>query len=121
MFLKIYQFRHPDVTANAYKVFVVVSLALIIEVISYYSSNVVFWFIFITGYLIVLSVFTVETYYHGNFRVVLLEFFQNSKCKIAGEEGTQSNSVIEKKNVPRRRIWFFIAVVVINFGGKETT
>ena len=109
LFLKIYQFRHPDVTANAYKVFALVSLALTIEVISYYSSNIVFWFIFIMGYLIVLSVFTVETYYHGNFTLVLLEFFGNSKCKIAG-----------KKSVPRRRIWFFFVVVIINIGGMDT-
>merc|ERR1712029_387481 len=76
MFLKVYQFRHPDVTANAYKVFSVVCLTLIVEVIGYYSSNSVFWLIFTSAYLMVLTIFTVEIYFHGSFKMVWRSFIK---------------------------------------------
>ena len=44
MILKIYQFRHPDVTANAYKIFTGISIVLFLEVIGIkYQDNTLFW------------------------------------------------------------------------------
>ena len=47
VFLKVYQFRHPDVTSNAYIVFAFIALGLMFEVIGYYSHNWIFWTIFV--------------------------------------------------------------------------
>ena len=41
---KIYQFRHPDVTASAYKIFTGISFVLFLEVIGIkYPQNILFW------------------------------------------------------------------------------
>ena len=67
VFLKVYQFRHPDITSNAYTVFSFISVALFLEVIGYYFNNVVFWAVFLFAYLFIILSFIVHTYYYGRF------------------------------------------------------
>ena len=43
-FMKIYQFRHPDVTSNAYKVFVGIALVMFLEVIGIFYEGHFFWY-----------------------------------------------------------------------------
>lgn len=69
-FLKIYQFRHPDITTNAYIVFSFIGAALLLEVIGYYWDNFVFWLAFILFYFFIILTFVVHTYYYGRFAVL---------------------------------------------------
>ena len=39
IFLKIYQFRHPDITANAYVIFSTIAVMLVFEAVGYYSPS----------------------------------------------------------------------------------
>ena len=53
IFVKFYQFRHPDITADAYFVFLIIGLSLIMETISYYSPPGYYLPIFVAMYLII--------------------------------------------------------------------
>lgn len=52
MFVKIFQFRHPDLTANAYKLFFVVAMIMFFEVIGIFFGNNFFWVTLLIGYSI---------------------------------------------------------------------
>ena len=77
VFLKVYQFRHPDVTSNAYIVFAFIALGLMFEVIGYYSHNWIFWTIFITAYIFFLVVFIIEVYFNGDTKQVMSHIWKN--------------------------------------------
>lgn len=66
-FLKVYQFRHPDATSNAYTVFSLISLALLLEVLGIYFTHIFFWGLFLALYVLAILLFVIHTYYHGNF------------------------------------------------------
>ncbi len=86
VFLKVYQFRHPDITSEAHVVFSIIGLALFAEVliitvaikvtflnelaqvVGYYYDNYWFWALFILGYLVVLIAFISHTYFNGMYR-----------------------------------------------------
>ena len=42
-FIKIYQFRHPDVASNAYKVFLGVGVVMLLEVFGIFYESTLFW------------------------------------------------------------------------------
>jgi len=65
LFLKVYQFRHPDITYSAYNVFTMIGSALSLEVLSYYVDFVVFWPLFLICFTVVLACFSINTYYNG--------------------------------------------------------
>jgi len=50
MFVKIFQFRHPDLTANAYKLFFIVALIMFFEVIGIFFGNFFFWVFILSIY-----------------------------------------------------------------------
>ena len=51
-FIKVYQFRHPDVSSNAHKVFLSIGCVLVLEVCGIYFESTVFWAIFLLLYFI---------------------------------------------------------------------
>ena len=59
IFLKFYQFRHPDITANAYISFSVIGMSLILETASYYAPprfyHELFCFVYITTAIFVMT------------------------------------------------------------------
>ena len=63
-----FQFRHPDITSNAHYVFAMIAVALVIEVIGYYTHSIFFWVLFVLAYLGIIIITTVQTYYNGMFR-----------------------------------------------------
>jgi len=65
MFIKLYQVRHADVSANAVGVFFGLGVALMLETISIYYSGPWFWAFFCTVYIIVIVVVAVFTYNIG--------------------------------------------------------
>ena len=74
---QVYQFRHPDITSNAYVVFAFVAVGLIFEAIGYYSHDAIFWTMFIVSYLFLLVVFIIEVYFNGDTRAVMADIWRN--------------------------------------------
>jgi len=65
MFLKLYQMRHADVSANAVGVFFGLGVSLILETISIIYSGPWFWVFFCGAYIIVILVTVVHAYNLG--------------------------------------------------------
>ena len=64
-FIKVYQFRHPDVSSNAHKVFLSIGLVLVVEVCGIYFESTVFWAIFLTFYFIIIVLLSLVVYHSG--------------------------------------------------------
>jgi len=65
MFMKLYQVRHSDVSANAIGVFFGLGVALFMETISIYYNGPWFWVFFCSVYIIVIVVVAVHAYNIG--------------------------------------------------------
>ena len=69
--LKIYQTRHPDINANAYKACGVLAFIIFISVVGvkYGSGNQYFWIFFTTLHLLTCMFLSLQIYYMGRFRL----------------------------------------------------
>ena len=65
MFMKLYQVRHSDISANAVGVFFGLGVALFLETISIYYSGPIFWLLFCTVYFLVIIIVSVHAYNIG--------------------------------------------------------
>ena len=54
---QVYQFRHPDISQTAHIVFLVIGLALVLQVLSYFTDHLAFWILFVIGYILLVLVF----------------------------------------------------------------
>ena len=50
--LKIYQFRHPDINANAYTAFGVLAFVIFVGVLGVVNGSVIFWICFTALYIV---------------------------------------------------------------------
>ena len=66
VFLKVFQFRHPDITQTAQGVFMVIGIALVLEVVGYLTSHVGFWIVFLFTHFIIIALFTTHIYFNGS-------------------------------------------------------
>ena len=66
VFLKVFQFRHPDITQTAQGVFLVIGIALVLEAVGYLTSHVGFWVIFLGSHATIISMFLIHIYYNGS-------------------------------------------------------
>ena len=66
--VKTYQFRHPDVTASAYKIFFGIALLLLLNVTGIFLNGTLFWIVGLIIYLYFLSHLFFVIYYHGKWR-----------------------------------------------------
>lgn len=71
IFLKVHQFRHPDISANAHIVFSGIGLALAVEMVGFYTTNVIFWAVFDLVYLAMVFIFTLNVYFYGRSDLLL--------------------------------------------------
>ena len=69
--LKIYQTRHPDINASAYRACLVLACVIFISVIGvkYGSGNQYFWIFFTTLHVLTCMVLSLQVYYMGRFRL----------------------------------------------------
>ena len=74
--LKIFQFRHPDITMNAYKIVALSCIFLLMEAVGYYISTIAFWVFFTVVYMGGLFVFTAEIYFYGALKVTFLQILK---------------------------------------------
>ena len=69
VFIKIYQFRHPDTSTNAYRSMYAFIIALLMEALSLYtfsrSGKIVFYFIFCVFYLGAILHIAIDCYYYS--------------------------------------------------------
>eukprot|EP00092_Neocalanus_flemingeri_P010561 GFUD01011377.1.p1 GENE.GFUD01011377.1~~GFUD01011377.1.p1 ORF type:complete len:900 (-),score=228.82 GFUD01011377.1:79-2778(-) len=96
VFLKVYQFRHSDITQTAHLVFLVIGVALIVEVIGIFTSSEFFWIIFVTGYITFVIIFINQVYYNGTGP----NLFQRVKSLLTGKCSESPTKVLYKKLVP---------------------
>lgn len=68
-FVKIYQFRHPDTSTNAYHCLYILAVVLLLEAVSLYLHNqvfiVIFYTVFTLLYLALILGLVVDIYYYG--------------------------------------------------------
>ncbi|KAH3825877.1 hypothetical protein DPMN_127760, partial [Dreissena polymorpha] len=67
--LKIYQNRHPDISAKAHSSYLVMAAIIIIAVIGVVYGNNIFWILFAIAYMFVSLLLSVHIYYMGRWRV----------------------------------------------------
>ena len=127
-FVKIYQFRHPDATANAYSIFMILGALVLLEALTLYSSS---WWIFIVflGFYIGMTIFIAfDIYYNGVGRLdrsitwllakdIIFNWKQIYHSTYRGNESSQSKS---KRNFLSRirfpdRFRFSLCFCIVNF------
>ena len=69
--LKIYQFRHPDLHANAYKSFGALAFVIFVGVLGVVDSNLYFWIFFTLSYIVTVLLVTAQLYYRGQWKLDL--------------------------------------------------
>jgi len=115
MFMKLYQVRHADVSANAVGVFFGLGVALFLETISIYYSGPWFWAFFCTVYIIVIVVVSVHAYNLGVVKydckilcvVARILFMEVKKLFVAHDEK-------ENHKKARPRLVCLLLICVIN-------
>ena len=72
-FIKIYQFRHPDISFNAYNCMYVFVIVLILEAISIYLTKfldkMIFYGVFAVLYSSSITYLLIDTYYYGALQI----------------------------------------------------
>lgn len=63
--MKLYQMRHPDVTANAYTAYGTLAFVIFVGVIGVLNGSTIFWIIFSAVHVIVCLVLSTQVYYMG--------------------------------------------------------
>lgn len=64
-FMKIYQFRHPDIASNAYKVFFGLGMVMFFEVLGIFFGTTLFWILSLVAYFGLSLVLTSIIYHSG--------------------------------------------------------
>ena len=119
IFLKIYQFRHPDTTTNAYITFSFIAVMLILEAVSYYSPPGVYIFVFVVTYLVLICSVIVDTYFQNNFKLGMRVIWDSIAGRRSPDKET-SQDIGEKetsrklKTGGKRRMVFFMMMGIMN-------
>ena len=67
--LKIYQFRHPDINANAYTAFGVLAFVIFIGVLGVVDGGRTFWTGFTGLYILSCFILSIQIYYMGRWKI----------------------------------------------------
>ena len=68
-YVKIYQFRHPDTTANAYSIFALLGVLIFLEALILHSNSWVAYILYILFYVSMVIFISFDTYYNGIGRI----------------------------------------------------
>ena len=113
VFLKVYQFRHSDIAQTAHLVFLVIGLALIVEVIGIFTSSFIFWIIFVTGYITFVIIFIIQVYHNGTGPTLgrrIKNVLMKLKSVCCGDCSDISLDIFNKKLLPT------ILILLVNIG-----
>ena len=90
MIFQVYQFRHCDVTNTAHQVFLVIGVALILEVLGIFASNWFFWTVFILIYISFVVIFIIQVCSYNDEIIFILPYvtdlLQLVRSQPGGEE-----------------------------------
>ena len=115
MFIKIYQFRHPDITPNPHLAFSILVVMLIFEAIGYHVPNGVYTFLFIATYMTILFAIIIHLYFQMNIREAIRATWESvSGIKFLGKEAAAKDALRVLKTGGRGRHTFFLAMIVLN-------
>lgn len=67
--LRIYQNRHPDISAKAHTSYLLMALVIFIAVIGVVHGNSIFWTLFACCDIVVITVLSVHIYYMGRWKI----------------------------------------------------
>ena len=121
LLLKMFQLRHPDITADAYLVFAIIAVMLIFQAIGYYSSKGVYMFFFLLTYFIFIVVVITDVYFQGDFRGGTRDIYQSIRgSKSLDRKRDVVREIVKPKNVKKitrgakGRNRFFVAMGLMN-------
>ncbi len=86
IFLKVFQFRHSDITPSPRTTYLLISFILVVEVIGYFVDHIVFWVIFILSYLVIVYVAIVQIYCTRGLSTILEFSWENLKKLVTPAE-----------------------------------
>ncbi|TRY74666.1 hypothetical protein TCAL_00719 [Tigriopus californicus] len=107
-FMKIYQFRHPDIASNAYKVFFGLGLIMFFEVMGIFFGTTLFWILALVTYFGLSLVLTSIIYHSGRWSL---------DWKIFPKLARASYKVIKQRDfhgVSKKRLVLVIILNLIN-------
>ena len=119
VFLKVYQFRHTDITSTGHFVFMWIGFALTFEMVGYFTTHILFWVLFIVIYVAFVFTFVVHVYYHAtgpNIRDRCTSVFDSVRNKKFFEALCDTCSLQTMQNVKRRRLIPALMVILVNIG-----
>jgi len=118
VFLKVYQFRHADITSTGHFVFMWIGFALTFEMVGYFTTHILFWILFIAIYVVFVFTFVVHVYYHATGpnmrdRCRTVCNFCTSLVMDTTALSSRSNPM---KGVKKRRIIPTFLIILVNIG-----
>ena len=116
VFLKVYQFRHADITSTGHFVFMWIGFALTFEMVGYFTTHILFWILFIVIYVAFVFTFVVHVYYHAagpSMRDRCKVFFKAVSTTCSSPLSRRSNPLA---GVKKRRIIPTLLIIFVNIG-----
>merc|ERR1719500_60345 len=116
VFLKVYQFRHADITSTGHFVFMWIGFALTFEMVGYFTTHILFWILFIAIYVVFVLTFVVHVYYHAtgpNMRDRCKTVF-NFCTSLFTETKSLSSRSNPLKGVKKRRLIPTLFIILVN-------
>ena len=105
LFLKVFQFRHPNLIHTSHRLFLLIGVALIEETLGYYINSFIFTLLFIIIYVIVLVVILYGIYWDGETPGIVEAYTQIITAFL---------SAVQNPKEVRTFPWSFITVMFIN-------
>ena len=68
-YVKIYQFRHPDTTANAFSIFALLGVLILLEALILNINSWIAYISFLTFYVSMIIFLSFDIYYNGIGRI----------------------------------------------------
>ena len=123
-FVKIYQYRHPDITLNAYAAFTYISVMLIFEVVGCYAKRGIFTFLFISTYFGIIFKVIVGLYFENNFSqamrstwIVISGSKQDGTKAIKNIFSKETIAMVKSGTTHRHVFFLIISIMNICLGG----
>ena len=107
-FIKIYQFRHPDVSSNAYKAFMGIGLVMLFEALGIFYGTTLFWAIFLLTYFILTQTLVILLYQAAKLSV------RPSNLKSIFSKVAYDIKECSCKNISKKRLLFIVSLELIN-------
>ena len=105
LFLKVFQFRHPNLIQTSHRLFLLIGVALIEETLGYYVNSFLFTLIFIIIYVVVLVYILYGIYWDGDTPGIVEAYRQILTAFL---------SAVQNPKEVRTFPWSFILVIFMN-------